>query len=240
MFRFHHIFVVAAFMAVGASASLAQGVGLGTVVDPIEPERQMGLPEMAPPSGNAPVVNPSNPQVARPPARAAAAPQPTSSDTWSSECREDVQAGPKCQATVRSTSGEQIALVLSVAGASPSTAAMQMALPLGFDVQKGASISIGEFSAVMPVSRCTAQGCIVEQPVSEAMLEALRSGSAGTVTVMTVDDTAISLPLPGAGAHEALAEAMIGAPASLYFLSSSVGHVDESRGDFPPRLFCFA
>lgn len=217
MLRSSRICLAAVFLAIGGGAAAAQsGPGLGTVIDAIEPEREMGLPTMAPqapeelvvpPTPAAPAARPAAPRPAAPaasaPAPAPAAQAAAAAGSWVSECLEGAQTGQACQAIVRSAAGEQTVLVLSLARSQPDAVAMQMALPLGFAVQRGAQISIADFSTVLPVSRCTAQGCLIESAVAEPLLYALQSGASGTVTVHTVDGEAIGLPLPGDGAAAA-------------------------------------
>lgn len=185
----------------------------GPLVAPLQREPTIGLPEQAPEPTGAPAVP------AAPPARAAPRPtaeQPTqrpaaaaSATDWHSECGEG-ERKDMCQAIVRSKVGEQVALVMAVARPSAEAGSrLQIALPLGVDVARGATLTIGTFSQALKISRCTAQGCIVEDAASDELLEAMRRGSIGKVTVYSVDDNAIDLPLPLDGAAKSLADAKV-------------------------------
>ena len=94
----------------------------------------------------------------------------------------------------------QIALVLSIAytpdGAGPF---MQLALPLGSDINSGAQLSFGStFNQNIPFTRCTDQGCLVEGQITESLLGAMRTASLGNVGVVT-EAGAINIPISMAG-----------------------------------------
>ena len=77
-----------------------------------------------------------------------------------------------------------------------------MAVPLGVAVQAGVKIGIdGAYSASMPISRCTLQGCLVEGVVPVDMIEAMKTKSVASIGVTTPDgkDVPISLKLKGFG-----------------------------------------
>ena len=93
--------------------------------------------------------------------------------TWKTECLEKA-AKPNCQVIVRSAVGDQIALVLGIARTAKGGVRMQMAVPLGLAIEKGVTIKVGGYSSAFPISRCTAQGCIVEGEVPQPFIDALQ------------------------------------------------------------------
>lgn len=192
----------------------------GPLVAPIQREPTVGLPEQAP----APVQPAEVPQPAAParpaeprPAPAAqaqpAAPQqptPAASSTsaWQLECLERDAQARICQAILRSLVGEQIAMVLAIAkDPAGDTVRLQMALPLGIDVQRGVTITVDDFNETLKPSRCTAQGCLVEAAASPELLAALRSGNSGGVRVYSTDGQTIDLPMPLQSAASVFLEA---------------------------------
>ncbi|WP_425516092.1 invasion associated locus B family protein [Rhizobium leucaenae] len=60
-------------------------------------------------------------------------------------------------------------------------------------------------SATMDVSRCTLQGCLVETNVENALLDAMKTKPAATVTVTTPDGKNIPIKLSLDGFPEAFA-----------------------------------
>lgn len=210
------LFGFAAFLstAPGASAQQAQS---GGVFQPPEEQRRLGLPDKAAPAPEFPVA-PLQSERRAPEPRAAspkggsraqtAAPAPAGE--WTLECVDGSTSGSKkvCQAIVRSAIGNQVALVLSIARNAKGEVQMQMALPLGFAVQRNVEIAVGGFKSEMKVSRCTAQGCLVEGTVPDGFLDALREQSAGTARVFTVEGKPIDITLPTKGADAALADSL--------------------------------
>lgn len=101
-------------------------------------------------------------------------------------------------------------LVLAIARQSrDARPRLQMALPLGINIARGVKITIGEFNEDLSISRCTAQGCLVEGAASDELLAALRQGSTGRITVYSLDDNAIDLNLPLTGAASSLEKAKV-------------------------------
>ena len=199
--------LVALVLACCSSHAIAQS-NLGPVTRPIQLEPQLGLPEKAAPPSNA-----VGDAVAAPrggtPAPAAA----TAEEIWQSECQGE-GAARICQALVRGTSGGQIVMVLSLAKpAGASGVAMQMALPLGFSIERGVGVTLGDFKSTYTVARCTAQGCLVENsdvgPLAEAIAKAEGESPAPTaiVTITTMEGGAVNLPIPLKGAKAAFAAA---------------------------------
>ena len=108
---------------------------------------------------------------------------------WTLQCMTGVTAKPSCQVIHRLTSadGQQIALVLSMAMVAKDTVALQMALPLGFSIQKGVKITLGSnYSTLANVTRCTNQGCLLEGNAPPDMIAAMLRSKEGSVSVQTM------------------------------------------------------
>lgn len=212
-----------AFSLFSAPAFSQVDPDLAPLLAPLHPEPRLGLPDQAPdilPVTEPPVTETVLPeaevQVETPaPAEApAAAPAPAPArpgvelgGRWASECEGDASGDGACQAIVRGMMGEQVALVLAVA-VENGEGKMQMALPLGFAVDKQVSIQLSGYSGEFRVSRCTAQGCLIEGPAARELLTALaEADTQGIVRMANVDDSPIELPLPVEGAGEALTAA---------------------------------
>lgn len=213
---------LAASMCLGALSlavlpSIAQDTeGLGTIVAPLQPNRKVGLPNQAPANAqSAPAaaeaakpVRPAQPQAAAPVARN----QPTEIvfADWKMECLDAASAVP-CQIVYRGLSPDQkqVVMVVSLAYAkSAKETKIQMALPLGFAVEPGVTIDLGDgHTTLMQVSRCTAQGCLVDGAVAPETIEAMEKGKAGKIAIKTVEGATINLPFSLGGFSDAF-EAM--------------------------------
>lgn len=201
------------------SANAQVDPDLSPLIAPIQPEPRLGLPNQAPnilPVAEPPVVTSPRPATASPAStsqqqrrQAPTAPtRPEIAGTWETECTEAGNSASGCQAVVRAVMGDQVALVLAIAG-KKGDARFQMALPLGFSLKQPVTIKLGEFEGEFMVSRCTAQGCLIEEIASTELLAALeRSTEPGDVVMMNAEGGEIILPLPQAGANEAIAEAL--------------------------------
>jgi invasion protein IalB len=120
----------------------------GPLVPPIQPEPTVGLPEQAPAESPAPDLPEPEPSVSapaaasRPAARHETPEAAASSSAWQLECLESDAGGRVCQAVLRARVGEQVALVLALARDPADDAIrLQMALPLGIDIQRGATLT---------------------------------------------------------------------------------------------------
>lgn len=186
----------------------------GPLVAPLQPEPTIGLPDQAPaasPPANNPRSAPAAPS-ASPERRATpqASPAADAGAAWQLECIEQDNQPRICQAVLRQRVNDQVAMVMAIAKAPGSDETrLQMALPLGIDVQRGAEVKIGDFSEKLTPSRCTAQGCLVEAPASEALLKAIREGNEGTVQVYAPSGDAIDLPMTLKSASDVFAEALV-------------------------------
>ncbi len=220
MFRLHHTVVIVMLASMAASPAFSQAdPALGPLIAPIQPEPRLGLPSQAP--DIMPVAQPPAPVVQpRAPAAPAAAPAAQATPSvqlggeWVSTCVEEADAERRCQAVVRGQLGEQTALVVALARVDDQTL-MQVALPLGFSVERPVAIGVASYSADFRVSRCTAQGCLIEGPISAEFIEALQAASSpGTVRMSNIDGTPIELPLPVTGASGALRDAGVSGDAA--------------------------
>lgn len=200
------------------SANAQVDPDLSPLIAPIQPEPRLGLPDQAP--NILPVVEPpsvSSPRAttASPAAKsqqqqqmATAPTRPEVAGTWETECAGAGTSASGCQAIIRATMGDQMVLVLAVAGKT-GDARFQLALPLGFSLKQPVNIKLGEFEGDFTVSRCTAQGCLIEEIATTELLAALeRSTKPGDVVMKNAQGGEIILPLPVAGANKAIAEAL--------------------------------
>ncbi len=188
-------------LAIGVSGAYAQnGPKMDSIVQPIVPDAEVGLPDKAPSDSRA-VPNVAAEPASKVPARKAAA----DTGEWKTECVEQI-AKPNCQVIVRATVGNQTALVIAVARTSTgSSARLQMAVPLGLSIQKGVTVKLGDYSGDFLISRCTAQGCLVEADAPAALIKALEQVQAGQVVIYSDDNKPIQLPLPAAGFRNSFA-----------------------------------
>lgn len=174
---------------------------MDSIVQPIVPDAEVGLPDKAPSDSRAAPGVTAEP-ASKVPARKAAA---ADTGEWKTECLEQV-AKPNCQVIVRATVGNQTALVMAVARTNgDSGARLQMAVPLGLSIQKGVTVKLGDYSGDFLISRCTAQGCLVEADAPVAFIKALEQVQAGQVVIYSDDNKPIQLPLPAAGFRNSFA-----------------------------------
>jgi invasion protein IalB len=196
-------------------ASAQDTEGLGTIIQPLVPKRQVGLPNQAPHDGGGIAVPPKRAGSSASKEGAAAGKTAAAADDgsdqaygdWTLQCLGAGASGIPCQVMHRSLSPDkkQVIVVMSMAYfPKGEVTKLQLALPLGFSVQDGVKLDFGEgYSTTAKVSRCTAQGCLVEGNGAPEMIAAMRKGKAATVTVRTVEGSEIKLPFSLAGFAEA-------------------------------------
>jgi invasion protein IalB len=185
-----------ALAAIVNDACAQNGPKMDSIVQPIVPDAQPGLPDKAPSASGTPSPATAAEPAGKAPARKAGA---ADAGEWKTECPKQ-GATPKCQAIVRATVGGQTALVMAVAKtAANSRARFQMAVPLGLSIQKGVKVKLGDYSGDFSISRCTAQGCLVEADAPAALIESLEKEPAGQVVIYSDDNKPIHLPLPAKG-----------------------------------------
>ncbi|MCO6050142.1 invasion associated locus B family protein [Mesorhizobium sp. RP14(2022)] len=175
-------------------------------IQPIVPDREVGLPDQEPREPSpAPLKDAVRPPEARPaPPKSETPSAPRAVNTapageWKRECAEKTSGKENCQAIFRAVVGNQIALVLAVAKHENGTSRFQLAVPLGISVPEGIEVKLGGYTAKFPISRCTAQGCLVEEIAPSAFIESLQNGNRGDVLVRTPNGQSINLPLSGQG-----------------------------------------
>lgn len=195
---------------------------------PVEPSRPLPAPESRPgivvppqqtrpaPQGPARSAPPEARAPASAPARAPAAPQisldkPERTEdhgSWQVQCFGAVASGARCQiaARVATGNGAQTVLVFALAPAGDGDAFdVQIALPLGFAIGKGVELAIGgDYQANIDVSRCTAQGCLIEGRATPQLITAMRRGRDVGFKVRTPDDQVVQIPLSLQGFTAAL------------------------------------
>lgn len=196
----------------GACPTAAQDTeGLGTIVAPLEPKRGVGLPNQAP--ARTEIVVPSaKAATSKAAAPASTQPQPAAATEtrfadWAMECLTSGKDAVPCQVVSRTLSADkkQVVMVVSMAyAAKRNETKFQMALPLGFSVQDGVTINLGEaYVGVVHVSRCTIQGCLVDGVAAPEMVEAMSKTKSGIVSIKTVDGNTVSLPFSLSGFKDA-------------------------------------
>lgn len=129
---------------------------------------------------------------------------------WLVECFERNEIGQECQVYQRviMSNGSAIAMVATLAFVPPENyLGIQVALPLGIDLKKGATITIDDDASLdVGISRCTQQGCLFEGTVTDALEMALREGEAASVTVTVPSEGNFTIPLSLNGFSAALDE----------------------------------
>nr|WP_282960704.1 invasion associated locus B family protein [Actibacterium sp. MT2.3-13A] len=103
--------------------------------------------------------------------------------------------------------GSAIALVATFAWDEARQAMRtQIALPLGIDLEKGATIATDTgYSIAVRLSRCTQQGCLIEGTVPEDLLQAFSRGGSASISVTNPGQGAFAIPLSVKGFAEAMA-----------------------------------
>ncbi|MBE7182808.1 MAG: invasion associated locus B family protein [Methylobacterium mesophilicum] len=195
--------LIGTLLAAPAFAQTARGE---KSIQPIVPDREVGLPDQEPREpAPAPLKDAVRPPEARPtPSTSETPPSPRAASAapageWKRECAEKTSGKENCQAVFRAVVGNQVALVLAVAKQEDGTSRFQMAVPLGVSVPEGIEVKLGDYAAKLPISRCTAQGCLAEEVASTEFIESLRVGASGGAAVRTPNGQAINLPLSGRG-----------------------------------------
>tara|TARA_R100001230_G_C5686714_1_gene196463 strand:- start:1219 stop:1842 length:624 start_codon:yes stop_codon:yes gene_type:complete len=129
---------------------------------------------------------------------------------WLVECFERNEIGQECQVYQRviMNNGSAIAMVATLAFVPPENyLGIQVALPLGIDLKRGATITIDDDASLdVGISRCTQQGCLFEGTVTDALEMALREGEAASVTVTVPSEGNFTIPLSLNGFSAALDE----------------------------------
>jgi invasion protein IalB len=126
---------------------------------------------------------------------------------WVVECFDHPDLAGRCQIYQRilMNNNTEVALVATFAYRD-SALHLQVALPLGLDLSRGADLAIGpEYSTTVPITRCTMRGCLLEGQVTDGLLARLTSASAASVTVVNPGRGPFQIPLSLSGYDTALA-----------------------------------
>ncbi len=135
-------------------------------------------------------------------------PQPLNRESvgdWMVECFDEEATPGTCQIYQRMLTGggTDVVMVTALAYRGPDLH-LQMALPLGVDLAQGAVIASGSDPVRLGIARCTGQGCLVEGPVDEALLDGLVGAEAAAVQVTVPTQGPIDIPLSLQGFTQAL------------------------------------
>ncbi len=141
---------------------------------------------------------------------------------WLLECFEDPVDACQIYQRILLNQGAAIALVAAFAWDDrDGVLRAQIALPLGIDLQRGATISADNgYSVNAPLSRCTQQGCLIEGVVPDDMVSAFTGSGAAQIAVINPDQGNFAIPLSLDGFAEALARIRPEPPAPARTVSS--------------------
>ncbi|PHP26232.1 invasion associated locus B family protein [Limimaricola cinnabarinus] len=125
---------------------------------------------------------------------------------WVVECFDEALSSEQCQIYQRIliNGGTAIAMVTTMAYGADGVLSMQIALPLGIDLAEGAVISVADRGFLLPIDRCTKQGCLVDAAVPAGLMDALQGGSEASITVSNPSSGDFAIPLSLAGFGDAL------------------------------------
>lgn len=136
--------------------------------------------------------------------------------------------------------GSAIAMVATFAWDSTKQAMRtQIALPLGIDLGKGATISADNgYSITVALTRCTQQGCLIEGTVPEELLRSFAQSKSATISVVNPTQGPFAIPLSLRGFGEAMARIRPLRPASALQdqepMTVGPGHPAEEQFPTPP------
>lgn len=116
---------------------------------------------------------------------------------WSVECFTPAINGLRCQIlfSYNDPQSPTVGMKMSLAYIPAyKRTQVQFVLPLGFLIKRGATLTIGNYSVVLGVDRCTNEGCFVEGVAAAKLISAMRKGVSGTVKIFAADGSAVILP----------------------------------------------
>lgn len=127
---------------------------------------------------------------------------------WLLECFEAPLEQCQIYQRILLNDGAAIALVAAFAWDSErEVLRAQIALPLGIDLQREATISSSSgYSVKAPFSRCTQQGCLIEGVVPDEMVAAFARSTGAQIAVFIPDRGEFEVPLSLDGFTAALAQ----------------------------------
>ena len=177
-----------------ANIALAQGIKLGTP-DTKEPMDLGAGPAVAPAAAPQPSAQ-TNTQPARP---TGADVKRTSYKSWEVACLAD---NTNCaMAQIGKDSGGNPVLEMVIrklpepleAGGEVAIAVLDVITPLGVVLTEGLSLKIDQGEdAIAPFQVCTEQGCLVREPIADALISQLKKGNGATVTVVAANQGVVN------------------------------------------------
>lgn len=204
---------IVATAAVGACA-VAAAVGAWLYLTPSHSGKDTttvtGPTRQAPLSG---VASGGSPQALslRPPSPAPAqVPQPVAQTFggWRVQCQLDVRSRESCRAehVVIGQDGQPELAAIAYPADAATPARLRIMPPWGVLIQAGLAIRIDDQSPLqLPIATCLASGCMAEIVLSDGMLQAMRSGAAMQIGVISAEGRPIATSVSLAGFSEAYA-----------------------------------
>lgn len=129
---------------------------------------------------------------------------------WLLECFGKPDDAQSCQLYQRMlvNRGQAIAMVTTLAfDAESGKARVQIALPLGIDLARGARFVVDQGDEYyFPISRCTFQGCLLESLFPDTLTEHMRKGVNASIMVVSPGQGDFTIPLSLNGFAPAYAE----------------------------------
>lgn len=188
-------------LLVGATAALAAAIAVSgaAIANPKATKDKAGEAKPAAAAADTKAAKPAEQQSA-----AAQGPKVNREQfgEWELECFEEKINGLKCQIVQKlvSTEAKQLVLVVSVAYAPDSqNHLLQVALPLNFMLKPGVEIAIGDSKTVVPVDRCSAQGCFIEGIAHTELIDAMSKSEKGDVKFLASADKRLVVPFSLSG-----------------------------------------
>ena len=99
---------------------------------------------------------------------------------WMLECYDPAVNGMSCQIqqrVVHNESGQTIMQMTLSHNPKDNADIVQYVLPLDFLLAPGVGVNVGDYQAVARVTRCTAQGCIIEGKTEDAFIKAMKAAT---------------------------------------------------------------
>jgi invasion protein IalB len=135
--------------------------------------------------------------------------QPTSREIigdWAVECFGDGEEACQLYQRLLTQDGGSVGIVTALAMIPRGGAALQIALPLGVNLQVPPQLRLVPDTTIeLAWSRCISDGCIVEGRVDEAFLDALREAESAAIVVNRPQGRDLALPISLIGLDAAMA-----------------------------------
>ncbi|UWR23341.1 invasion associated locus B family protein [Sulfitobacter sp. S190] len=128
---------------------------------------------------------------------------------WTFECFDAGDAGRQCQLHHRTSVPDAPNVVVMAAAFSDATGGTlqaEIVLPLGIDLPTPPQLRIdGAVVASLPVSRCIAEGCLVEGILPRELVDQLQAaGTAAITTSVSNNAQTLTIPFPTDGFSDAI------------------------------------